>query len=224
MSGRWPLWRNAKMQASARCGPRPILTLLALAIAFSPAAAETLTGTAQVRERIVLPPDAVFEAVIEDVARAGAPATRLAGTVIEGPGQPPIAFSIDYDPDALDPRAVYSLRATIRQDGRLLFTTDRFNRVLSDGDPLPVEVELVFVQGTGTNDEVSPVGARGLRLPATLRGTLPCADCEGIADHLDLTLRDVLCRARGARVEGQRLEVLSADGRTLAELAAVYLR
>jgi heat shock protein HslJ/uncharacterized lipoprotein NlpE involved in copper resistance len=30
------------------------------------------------------------------------------------------------------------------------------------------------------------IGAHGLRLPATFRGDLPCADCEGIRHHLDL--------------------------------------
>ncbi|MCA8882915.1 MAG: META domain-containing protein [Rhodobacteraceae bacterium] len=36
-------------------------------------------------------------------------------------------------------------------------------------------------------DEPAPVlGAHGLRLPASFTGTLPCADCAGIAHHLDL--------------------------------------
>ena len=153
---------------------------------ISAVAAETLTGTAHIREQIALPPGAVFEAVIEDVARADAPATRLAGTVIEGPGQPPIAFSIDYEPSALDPRAIYSLRATIRHEGRLLFTTDTINRVLAEGDPAPVEVDLVLVQGSGADEPGPGIAAHGLRLPATFRGTLPCADCEGIRHHLDL--------------------------------------
>jgi copper homeostasis protein (lipoprotein) len=30
------------------------------------------------------------------------------------------------------------------------------------------------------------IGAHGLSLPATFTGTLPCADCDGIAHHLDL--------------------------------------
>jgi copper homeostasis protein (lipoprotein) len=30
------------------------------------------------------------------------------------------------------------------------------------------------------------IGAHGLSLPATFTGTLPCADCDGIATHLDL--------------------------------------
>jgi len=109
--------------------------------------------------------------------------TRLAGTVIEGPGQAPIGFSIDYDPSALDARAIYSLRATIRREGRLLFTTDSFTRVLTGDEAASVEVDLVLVQGDGAD---APVPAHGLRLPASFRGTLPCADCEGIRHHLDL--------------------------------------
>lgn len=38
--------------------------------------------------------------------------------------------------------------------------------------------------GTGDADEAMP--AHGLRLPATFRGDLPCADCEGVRLHLDL--------------------------------------
>jgi copper homeostasis protein (lipoprotein) len=166
---------------------RAVVLILAMVTGISAAMAETLTGTAHIRERIALPPGAVFEAVIEDVARAGAPATPLAGTVIEGPGQPPIGFSIEYDASALDPRAIYSLRATIRHEGRLLFTTDTVNRVLAEGDPAPVEVDLVLVQGGGGAADPGPgIAAHGLRLPATFRGTLPCADCEGIRHHLDL--------------------------------------
>lgn len=35
-------------------------------------------------------------------------------------------------------------------------------------------------------ETVPAIGAHGLALPATFTGTLPCADCEGIAHHLDL--------------------------------------
>jgi copper homeostasis protein (lipoprotein) len=35
------------------------------------------------------------------------------------------------------------------------------------------------------------VDSAGLKLPATLKGTLPCADCEGIRYHLDLWLDGV---------------------------------
>ena len=39
---------------------------------------------------------------------------------------------------------------------------------------------------SGDADPASAAAALGLRLPATFRGDLPCADCEGIRHHLDL--------------------------------------
>ncbi len=160
--------------------------LLAALIGATTATADTLTGTALIRERVALPPDVSFEAVIEDTARAGAPATPFARTVIENPGQSPIAFAITYDPANLDPRATYSLRATIRRDGQLLFTTDTVTPVLGEGGPAPVEVLMKMVRQDRSDAGGAAVGAHGLRLPATFRGTLPCADCEGIRHHLDL--------------------------------------
>jgi copper homeostasis protein (lipoprotein) len=47
--------------------------------------------------------------------------------------------------------------------------------------------EEVAATGAGGPAEArAVVGAHGLRLPATFRGDLPCADCEGIRHHLDL--------------------------------------
>lgn len=43
-----------------------------------------------------------------------------------------------------------------------------------------------MVQRDRSDAGSASVGAHGLRLPATFRGTLPCADCEGIRHHLDL--------------------------------------
>ena len=45
----------------------------------------SLTGTATYRERIALPPGAVFEATLEDVSRADAPAEVLGRTQMESP-------------------------------------------------------------------------------------------------------------------------------------------
>lgn len=49
----------------------------------------------------------------------------------------------------------------------------------------------VLLQGAGMDSPNSPtapeaLGAHGLRLPATFRGDLPCADCQAIRHHLDL--------------------------------------
>lgn len=160
--------------------------LVALAAGMGPAGAETLTGSALIRERIALPPGLVFEAVIEDSSRAGAPAIELARTVIQSPGQPPIAFAIDYDPAALRPEAIYTLRVTLRAEGRLIFTTDTVNRVLQEGASGPVEVILKRVAAGSAGATDPGIAANGLALPATFRGTLPCADCEGVRHVLSL--------------------------------------
>ena len=168
---------------------RPLTTLAGLIVAavfgVSTAAADSLSGTALIRERLALPPGVVFEAVIEDVARAGAPATVLGRTVIENAGQPPFDFTIDYSATDLDPRAKYSLRADVRHDDQLLFITDTITPVLQGNDPETVEVILKMVARPEAS-AMRSLGAHGLRLPATFRGTLPCADCEGIRHHLDL--------------------------------------
>ena len=72
--------------------------LLALVAWAAAAAADVVIGTASYRERIALPPGAVFEAVLEDVSLADAPAVELGRTTIADPGNPPFAFEIDFDP------------------------------------------------------------------------------------------------------------------------------
>lgn len=155
--------------------------LLALALAGG-GMAETLQGSALLRERMALPDGLTFEAVIEDISRAGAPARRLAGTRFQTTGQPPFAFEIAYDRAALQPQARYALRATLHRDGRLFATTDTVHPVLEDGVADPVEVVMRLVAAP----EPRPLPAHGLDLPASFRGTLPCADCAGIRHHLDL--------------------------------------
>src|SRR5215510_15339535 len=60
-------------------------------------AAEQVKGTARYRERITLPPGAVFEATLEDVSTADAKIEVIGRARIEQPGSPPIAFEIPYD-------------------------------------------------------------------------------------------------------------------------------
>jgi uncharacterized lipoprotein YbaY len=92
--------------------------------------AGTLEGTAAYRERIALPPDAVFEAVLQDISRADAPAKVLGRAIIDPAGQPPFRFEIAYDDAAVQPGRRHTVRASVRHQGRLLFTTDRAYPVL----------------------------------------------------------------------------------------------
>jgi len=190
-----------------------------LMISSGVAAESVVTGTATYRERIALSPDAVFEATLEDVSKADAPAEVLSRIRIESPGQPPIRFEIPYDPARIDERHTYSVRATIRAGGRLLFTTDQHYPVLTRGASQSVDLLLRRVSGklAGAAATPSPLG----RLPATYTGVLPCADCPGIEYHLDLfadraySLRTVY----QGRPEGQFDDIgswaVSADAKTL---------
>ena len=85
----------------------------------------SVKGTATYRERMALPPTAVFVAILEDVSTADAPAEVIGRARIEHPGNPPIPFEIVYDPSRINPSHRYGVRARILVDGKLFFTTDQ---------------------------------------------------------------------------------------------------
>ena len=92
-----------------------------------------VTGSATYRERIVLPPAAIFEAVLEDVSRADVAAEEIGRVRLEKSGMPPFRFSIPYDRSRIKPDRSYSVRARILVDGRLMFTTTQAYPVLTRG-------------------------------------------------------------------------------------------
>lgn len=106
----------------------------------APTQSSTVTGTATYRERMALPPDAVFEARLEDVSRADAPAEILGSTRKASPGNPPFDFAIGYDPSRIDPSHQYAVRAQVLLDGRPLFVTDTRHPVLTAGHPATVDI------------------------------------------------------------------------------------
>jgi len=107
--------------------------------AAGPAAIE---GTATYRERIALPPGAEFEAVLQDVSRADAPALEIGRATIAGTPTPPIRFTIPYDAAEIDPSHSYGVRAVIRVDDSLWFTSDTSNPVLTRGAGSTVDILL----------------------------------------------------------------------------------
>lgn len=111
----------------ARSGPHWLWWLLAAVCTACttgpPTATTTVTGTAIYRERMALPSAAVFEATLEEVSRAAAPAVVVASTRVTAPASP-IAFSIAVDRARIDAARRYALRARITLNGQLLFATD----------------------------------------------------------------------------------------------------
>ena len=165
---------------------RTTLTLLGLCSMLASAgavSAATITGTASWRERVALSRDAVFEVRLLDVSRADGPAEVVSRWRTTTPGQSPIRFELTYDAGRIDDTRTYVVRATIHENGVLRFTTDRTYPVITRGAGR--RVELLMVRGAGTGEPARPPEAALGRLPATFRGTLPCADCAGIRTRID---------------------------------------
>jgi uncharacterized lipoprotein YbaY len=83
-----------------------------------------VVGTATYRERITLPPNAMFEATLEDVSRADAPSTVLATSRIYPADElPPYRYELSAARSGLPATARVVVRARITVEGRLWFTT-----------------------------------------------------------------------------------------------------
>ncbi len=83
----------------------------------------TITGTATYLERILLPPGAVVEVTLADVARTDTRAHLIATTTFPAQGGPPYDFVLEYDPGQPDERGRYAVRVRILAGDRLLFTS-----------------------------------------------------------------------------------------------------
>jgi copper homeostasis protein (lipoprotein) len=147
-----------------------------------------VSGSANYRERMALPPGAVFEAILEDVSLADAPAIELGRATIADPGAPPFEFTIDYDPALIRPERTYSVRAQVSVGRKLLFVSDTMNPVLTRGESDQASIWMIKVGDTTppAPDKSPTIGAHGLRLPATFVGEMPCADCAAETFHLNL--------------------------------------
>ena len=161
---------------------------LALVAALAAAAESAqLAGRASYRERIALPPEAVFEAVLEKVGGGDAPAVEIGRVTLKDPGVPPFAFEIPYDRAAIEPGGRYAVRARVTVEGALVFMSEAAQPVLTGapGD-LEIEMRMAAAPAAEAADAEPAIGAHGLRLPATFLGELPCADCPGVRYRLNL--------------------------------------
>ncbi len=107
-----------------------------------------VTGTLAYRERIALPENAEVTVTLEDTSLADAKAVVLdTQTFITEGKQVPFSFSLSYNSADIDPRHTYNVRAQIRVDGKLRFTTDTAVRVITDIEQThDVAIQLVGVR------------------------------------------------------------------------------
>src|SRR5258708_1579933 len=122
-----------------------------------PAPAQSIQGTATYRERIALPPAAIFQAPLEDVLRADAPADVIARRAVPPAGSPRIRFDMVVDLGRIVPARRYVVRARILVGDRLMFTTDSRYPVLTQGHGTTVALMLRRV----ASGPPAPPGSQG---------------------------------------------------------------
>jgi putative lipoprotein len=164
-----------RLGSLACCG-----AVLALAACSAPtpqgATAAPAPGAVSVSGRVAwpaseaLPPDAMLTLRVEDVSRAGAPATMLAqSTEPLGAREGPVAFRLPVPATAIDPRMRYAVRATITVGTDLRFTTTTHQPVLTQGAPNEVELKLDAVGNR--RPAPSPASSANAAPKAALRNT-----------------------------------------------------
>ena len=95
---------------------------------------------------VTLPEGAVVTVQLLDTSLADAAATIIGEQIIRDARGLPLAFRVDYDPAAIKDRNEYSLQATVRHDGRLLYINDTVHLVLTRGAPLDRDIEVIRVE------------------------------------------------------------------------------
>ncbi len=160
----------ASTRLSCRLAAAAVLAVAAGCAQPPPSQALAVTGSAAVPEPVALPAQAVFEATVEDVARADAASVTVARVRIASP-QWPVRFSIPVDPARLAPHGRYVVRARIEADGRLLFVSDMAHGVLGATGARQVDLVLRRVAAPASN--AAPPDAPG-RPPARCASVQPC--------------------------------------------------
>ena len=103
---------------------------------------DTLRGTVLYREQMMPPSGSVLTVVLEDISRADAPVVELARTEIPLETGPPYTFALPYESTSIDGRMRYTLRARIRSDDRLLWTSTEHIPPFARPEDPPIEIML----------------------------------------------------------------------------------
>ena len=113
--------------------------------ATAPGPDAQISGTVISRERLYVPPDALFEAALVDVTREGYPPRVLGRQRIDPAGPLPYMLRIPYRQADVHAQGRYEVRAAVMQQGRLLLDTPRLHPVLIDPAFRHVDVILARV-------------------------------------------------------------------------------
>lgn len=125
--------------------------ILTAALALTLAACgdrNAVTGTITFEGDQAIPEGAVMEVQLRDVSYQDAAAPLIASQTIEDPGRFPVDFAVPYEPDDIDPRAVYGLQVRVTLNDRLIYINDTAFDVLTRGNPgRGVDMWVIAVDG-----------------------------------------------------------------------------
>ena len=106
-----------------------------------------ITGSVVFPEGSELPDGALVAVSLQDVSRMDVPAINVSTQLLKvADPTKPTSFTVVFDPSDIDSRMRYSVRASVRQDQKLLFTSTRSYPVITRNAPyFDVEVALESV-------------------------------------------------------------------------------
>lgn len=111
------------------------LTTLSALGAVACSGHNTVSGTITFDGDAAIPDDAVLVVQLRDVSYQDVASILIAEQTIQNPKRFPLSFSVQYDPDSIDQRAIYGLGIRISLGDRLLYTNDTAFDVLTRGNP-----------------------------------------------------------------------------------------
>lgn len=160
--------------------------------------ADAVSGTVTYRARMALPANAIITVQLQDVSLQDVAAKTLGEAKIKAAGkQVPVPFRIPYKPSQIKPKNRYAVRATIRSNGELLFTSTTSYPVITHDAPKEVEIMVQPVgRSGGDSSTAKPMSLEGKEWTLTEAGGSPVVTTPG-ARPATLTLS-----AEGRKVSG----------------------
>jgi putative lipoprotein len=124
-----------------------------------------VSGTAWIRQKVALPPDAVLTVTLSDASLADAPSKVISQKVTRTEGkQAPFSFVLPYNPADIQPNARILLSAAVTINDKLAFITDTVQPVINNGGT-KADLTLVPVQQTAV--PVATDGGAATTVPST---------------------------------------------------------
>ncbi|MCW5282934.1 META domain-containing protein [Verminephrobacter eiseniae] len=168
-------------------GAALVCALLAGCASRPPAPDAVVSGVALTRERVLLPPEAVFEATLLDVTDPDRPPVVLGRQRRAPAGPAPYAIWIAYPSAHFLPQGRYEVRASVTLQGRLLLASNRRHPVPQAPAWRHVDVLLERLRPQpATQQAAVPLTLTHWRLVAIDAETLPRPAEGEVAPHLVL--------------------------------------